>query len=230
MSMKLSTKDLSLIIVFAALHAVFSIFPIGFTLGVQGQITFGVIIAPMIGILLGPYKGGLAVLLGSCIGMSLNPGGAIFGPLSFIPPFLGSFGTGCVKIKKGYWAGAAILASTIVFYANPSGRESFFYPWLHIVALIISISPLAKIARFNLNSNTTKSNLTFSIIISAFIGILTDHISGSAIAIWYFPFLTSEIWNTIMFIYPFERIIYIILTSLMVTPLFYVLKKTGFIK
>ncbi|MEM2111889.1 MAG: hypothetical protein QXX08_08450, partial [Candidatus Bathyarchaeia archaeon] len=145
---------------------------------------------------------------------------------------LGAIGAGFVKIKKGYLAGALILLFLAIFYAHPFGRESFMYPWLHIFAVIIAFSPLASIAGSSFRSSKiTKSMLTLGIIISIFVGVLSDHIAGSSIAIWYFsPYLTPEIWNFTMYVYPIERAIAMILTFIIVAPVYYGLKRAGFIE
>lgn len=227
--MKLSTVDVSLIAVFAALQALLTFFPFTITIGVSGQITLGVVGASLIGILLGPVIGGLAVLIGSFVGFFLNPAGAIFGIFTVIPPFFGAVGAGCVKIKRGYVAGSVILASLLVFFAHPFGREAFIYPWLNIVAMIAAFSPLAYLAGSTFGSSgSTKPML--GIVMAAFVGVLTDHITGSALAIWYFsPSLTPEIWYSIMFVYPVERIIALILASIIATPVYYNLRKAGLI-
>ena len=60
----LTTKQIALAAVFAALHAVLGLLPYTITIGVSGQITLGVIGGPLIGIVLGPFLGGFAVLFG----------------------------------------------------------------------------------------------------------------------------------------------------------------------
>ncbi len=229
--MKLTTIQIALIAVFAALQATLSIFPFSFTIGVSGRITLGVIGGPLIGIIIGPFIGGLSVLVGSTIGLLLEPSGAIFGPLTVIPPLLGAVSAGLVKIKKGYLAGMILASFIALFYAHPFGRESLMFPWLHIITMIIAISPLAYYAGSSFKSSQpTRSMLTFGLLISIFIGIMTDHMSGSAIAIWYLsPILTPPIWFSIMFIYPVERLVATFLTYIIVAPTYYGLRKAGFI-
>lgn len=225
--MKLSTVDVALIAVFAAFQCLLTILPFTITIGVSGQITLGVIGGPIIGILLGPIIGGSAVLMGSFVGVFLNPVGAIFGVLTVIPPFLGAVGAGCVKIKRAYVAGAIILASLLVFFAHPFGREALVYPWLHIVAMIAAFSPLAHLAGSTFTSSRSTKPL-LGIVMAAFIGVLADHMAGSALGIWYFsPALTPEIWHSIMFVYPVERIVALILASVIATPVYYSLTKAG---
>jgi hypothetical protein len=227
---KFKTVDVALIALFASLQAILAVLPFTITIGVSGQITLGILGGSLIGILLGPIRGGLAVLLGSLVGVFLNPGGAIFGFLTVIPPFFGAFGAGCIKIKRGYLAGIVILASLLVFYAHPFGLEVLIYPWLPIIAMIVAFSPLARIASSSYSSSEY-TKLTLGIAISAFVGVLADNITGSALAMWYFsPMLVPEIWYSILFIYPVERIIAIILVTIIATPVYYSLKKAGILE
>ncbi len=227
--MKMSTISIALVAVFAALQAVLSVLPFTITIGVSGQITLGVIGGSLIGVLLGPVIGGLAVLIGSLIGVFLNPAGALFGVFSVLPPFFGAFGAGCVKAKRGYIAGLIILASIVVFYAHPFGFEVLIYPWLHVIALVAAFSPLAFWAASAFSSSNI-SKLMSGIAVVAFIGVLTDHITGSALAIWYYsPALTPAIWYSIIPIYPIERIVALILVTVIATPVYYSLKKSGLV-
>jgi hypothetical protein len=230
--MKLQTKDIALIVVFASLQAVLSILPFTITIGISGKITLGLIGGPLTGVLLGPIIGGLAALIGSLIGMFLDPSGAIFGVFSAVPSLLGAITAGFVKIKKGYLAGALILLFLAIFYAHPFGRESYMYPWLHVFAAIVAFSPLASIRSSIFRSSKIAQFMsTSSIITSVFVGVLSDHIAGSSIAIWYFsPYLTPEIWNFTMYIYPIERAIATILTFIIVVPIYYGLKRAGIIE
>jgi uncharacterized membrane protein len=226
--MRLSATKIALISVFAALQALLSVFPFSITIGVSGEITLGVIGGPLIGILFGPVFGGLAVLIGSFVGVFLNPGGAIFGVLTVIPPSLAAVSAGFIKMKRGYVAGAIILVSLLAFYANPSGREAFVFTWLHIVAMIVAFSPLAYAAGSSFQSSDAERPL-LGITVAAFVAVMADHMSGNALAIWYFsPALTPAIWYSLMLIYPVERMIALILTTLIAVPVYYGLRRAGF--
>ncbi len=227
----LTSKNVALIAIFAAVQAILAVLPFTLSIGVSGQITLGVIGGPLIGILLGPFVGGIAVLIGSFIGVFLNPPGAIFGVLTIFPPFLGAVGAGCVKLRKGYISGAIMTASLLGFYAHPVGREAYLYPWLHVVAIIVAFSPIALMAGSTFNSsNVTKVGL--GIPIAAFVGVLADHIFGSALGIWYFTYIVpsdwnvAATWNFLIFVYPAERIVALVLISLIAIPLYYRLKSS----
>jgi hypothetical protein len=223
--LKFTTVDVALIAVFAALQALLAVVPFTPTIGAAGyEITLGVIGGSLIGILLGPIIGGLAVLIGSLVGVFLNPAGAFLGVLTVIPPFSGAFAAGCVKTKKGYIAGAVILASVLAFFANPIGREVFQYNWLHIIAMIVAFSPIAYFAGSTFSSRQLLRP-TLGIVVASFVGVLTDHAVGDALTIWYFsPSIPPSIWLLVMFIYPVERIIALILTSIIALPVYSSLK------
>ena len=225
--MKLSAVKVASIAIFAAVQALLSYLPYTITLGVSGEITLGLIGGSLIGIVLGPMTGGLAVLIGSTVAAFLNPAGAIFGIFSPIPAFFGAVGAGSIKIRRGYIAGTLILASLLVFYAHPIGREVFIYPWLHIIAMIVAFSPLAYMASSALNSSEPAKQ-TLGIAVAAFVGVFADHIAGSALAMWYFS-IPSEIWYGVMPIYPVERIVALILVTVITAPVYYSLKKAGLI-
>ncbi len=70
---KLTTKDTALTVTFTALYAVFGFIKISPIIGLSGQaITAAAFIAPIIGILLGPYVGTLSAFLGGTIGFFLG--------------------------------------------------------------------------------------------------------------------------------------------------------------
>ena len=134
-----TTKGIALITIFAAFHAVLSILPYTITIGVSGSITLGVISAPLVGIILGPISGGLAVLIGSIVGMFINPAGAIFGALSFLPATVGALSAAYTVTKKGYVSAAMILAGLFLFFSHPFGLDAIIYPFLHIIAVIVAL-------------------------------------------------------------------------------------------
>lgn len=221
-----TTKGIALIAVFAALHAVLSSLPYSIAIGVGGgSITLGVISAPLVGILLGPISGGISVLIGSVIGMFLNPAGAIFGAISFLPATIGAFSAGFTITKKGYISAVMILIPLMLFYVHPLGNQAMIYPFMHIIAVFVALAFSTKLAVWSTEMSNIKK-LGVGIPVAAFVGTLTDHITGSTLALWIFD-LPSEIWNSIIFIYPIERIVAVIITTAIALPLYYSLRKSG---
>ena len=224
--MKISAAKVALIAVFATLQALLSVFPFTITIGTSGQITLGVIGGPLVGILLGPFFGGAAVLVGSVVGVFLNPAGALFGFLTVVPPTVGAFAAGWTRLRRGYFAGATILVFLLIFYANPVGREAFTYTWFHMIAMIVAFSSIVYVEKPTFDSYDTRRSIA-GITIAALVGVLSDHIAGSAIAAWYFPPFPPAIWYSVMFIYPVERIVAFLLTTLIAVPLYYSIKRSG---
>lgn len=223
-----TARSLSAIAVFAAVQAVVTVVPFSIAIGVSGSITLGVVTAPMIGLLIGPVAGGLSVAVGSLIGLFLNPAGAIFGFLTILPPALGAVAAGCVRIKRAYVPGAIILLSIVAFYAHPFGRAAMFYPWLHVVAMILAFSPIANLAAAYFASTQLKK-ITVAVAIAALIGTLTDHAFGSAMGIWYYN-LPPAIWNAIMYVYPLERMVAVIIATVVGAAVYHRLKLSGMIE
>jgi len=225
----LTSKQIALVALFAALQAILGTLPFTVTIGVSGQITLGVLGGPLIGIILGPFLGSLAVLIGSLLGVFVNPVGAVFGVLTVLPPTIGAAGAGFIMQRRGYVPGAIILGSLLIFFAHPFSRGSL-YPWLHIVAMAVSFVYSAFTMVFSPNQLGIQK-LSLVVPIAAFVGTVTDHMFGSALAIWYFnPILTSEVWNALMFIYPLERIVAVVLISLIGVPLLFSLRTAGLIQ
>jgi hypothetical protein len=220
-----TTKGIALIAVFAALHTVLSSLPFTITIGVSGSITLGVVSAPLIGILLGPMSGGISVLIGSIIAMFINPAGAVFGAISFLPATIGAFSAGFTIQKKGYISAAMIAVSLLFFYLHPSGLEAMLYPFMHIIAIFVALAFSTKLAIWSTEMSNIKK-LSIGIPIAAFVGTLTDHILGSSLALWMFD-LPAEVWNGIIFIYPVERIVAVVITVAIAIPLYYSLRRSG---
>ncbi|MBE0526428.1 MAG: hypothetical protein IH631_05760, partial [Candidatus Thorarchaeota archaeon] len=68
--------------IFGAVHFVITLIPFNIALGGGGEISFGLVSAPIIGFLLGPFFGVISVLIGSLLAIFINPGIAILGPLT----------------------------------------------------------------------------------------------------------------------------------------------------
>ena len=226
-SPRLTTRSISAIAVFAAVQAVVSVIPFSITIGVSGSITLGVVTAPLIGLLLGPVFGGASVLVGAFVGLFLNPAGAVFGMLTPLPAALGAIATGCIRRNRGYLPGAIILLSVAAFYSHPYGREAITYPWLNLVAMIIAFSPVSKLAASYLASSDLKK-ITPAVGVVAFVGTLTDHAFGSALAIWYYN-LPPAIWNVVTYVYPLERIVAVVIVTLIGAAVYYRLRLSGMV-
>jgi len=187
---KLLTKQVALISVFAALIAVVSRLPgIPIMVGTQsGKIEFTVVLYPIAGILLGPFVGALAALLGNVVAF-LIPSWSIFGLLNIPAGALSALVAGFLikRDKRLDWKAAAVVLGVLIILwyipiPNPQqayvGLEAPYYPIpLHFSALALIFIFRHKIADF-VNSSSRRL-MTVGVAIASYVGIMTDHMFGN---------------------------------------------------
>jgi uncharacterized membrane protein len=181
--LRISTKEIALTAVFAALIAIITRLPgIPIALGIRaGTIEFSVPLYPLAGILLGPWIGALAVLIGNIIAWII-PTSTVMGFL-LIPA--GVFAALCAgflvrRTKWMNWKTAAAVLTVLIalWYVTPLGLEIPFYPFfLHVPALLLILIFRGKI--FEFVNSTSKRAVTLGIGIGSFVGVMADHIWGS---------------------------------------------------
>ena len=147
MEIKLSAQDVAFMAIFAALSAiVIKILPGIPIVGVGGaNIKFDAVLAPIYGMIIGPYLGFLAALIGGLITAG-NP----FDILTSFSPAVSaliaglltqkSVGSGESKIKG--WIIASIVLGLLIlgWYSTGVGQKAPFYPILHIGGFILIIA------------------------------------------------------------------------------------------
>jgi biotin transporter BioY len=93
--------------------------------------------------------------------------------------------------------------------------------------MLVAFSPLARIAGSTFDSPRYVKPI-FGVVTASFVGVMTDHIAGSALGIWYFS-LRPEIWYFIMPIYPVERVVALVLASAIAAPVYSSLRRAKLI-
>lgn len=146
--MKISTRAVALTAVFAALSWIASKFVPGIPIiGAEGsKISWDVSLAPIYGIIIGPYLGFLAALIGGLVAA-----GSLFTVLTSFCTGISAFVSGMLADgeRKSYgWAlSAAVIAVLLAgWYSTEVGRAAPFYPVLHVAGLLITISARGWIA------------------------------------------------------------------------------------
>jgi len=228
------------IAVFSALYSVLRILPTVPMIGAAGaSFSLSDVLAPLYGILLGPYVGSAAVIIGTFLGMLMGKP-VVFLFLDFLPAFINVVALGFLIKRK--WLPVIILnaALVLVFSLYPLtsllinvGGVSVPFVWLHITAFIVLLSPLGRRAGQWVES-LKPTRLAAGIAILAFIGTMMQHLMGNILfetilaqPIGYIPITAYPgIWTTIFFVYPLERLALVILATIVGTPLVRVLKKS----
>lgn len=235
--MSLDSKDLALTASFASLYAVLSAIPLFPVIGAVGRnFTVAVIIAPLVGLIIGPYRGALAASIGGFIAWSITQYGPLF-QFSFVPGAATALCSG--YLHRGKWKTFVLIYSVlflaIAFY--PVIGPMWLYPyylWFQLIGLIVLISQ-AKLKIGNApNRHSRMSELGFGVGVISFIATLFGHMVGGLMfdAI-YFPAFPNvdywrSLWQILVFVYPLERTIVVFMSILIGAPLIKALRNHGF--
>jgi len=246
------TKQIALLTIFTALYIVLRFIPYSLVIGgAGGYLSFSDFLAPIIGILLGPYFGGLTVLLGNfgALGLGRTPVFVTTPFLDFLPDFIAVVSVGFLMRRK--WLPVVLLNTgllalflvdplTSIFVTIPGTSISIPFAYLHIAAFIVLLSPLGRWAGKWVATFGKTKLLAAGLIILCFIATMMQHLTGNLlfevafgqignppiipIAAW-----PSE-WTLVVFAYPVERIILIISAVLVGLPLIRTIEKNHFLR
>jgi hypothetical protein len=242
------TKTIALIAIFAALFAVLRRIDAIPMIGVPGaRFSLSDILPPIYGIVLGPFTGGISVIIGTFLGIALGKP-VIFLFLDFLPALVNTVAVGLLVRRKWWPVVLLYVALFVAFLVNPLtsifidvGGIAIPFVWLHIIAFIVLLSPLGRKAGQWVES-LKPALLAAGIAILAFIGTMMQHLMGNIlyevvlnqfyIVLGQDPIVATAaypgIWSVTFFLYPWERLILIILTVVVGVPLVRVLKQSFF--
>ena len=237
-----NTKAIAAIAIFSALYAALRIIPTVPMIGTGATFHLSDILAPLFGILLGPYVGGISIIIGTFAAIGINPSSVTFFGLDFLPAFVVAVSLGFLVRRK--WLPVVILnALLLVGYAiNPLTSNfistpwgSMPYLWMHLAAFIVLISPLGRKAGQWIGS-AKATTITAGFIILAFAGTMMQHLTGGILYEVVLGQLTHTvqanaypgIWSFVFYIYPWERLALIIGAVIVGVPVTRILMKTLF--
>ncbi len=141
--LKLSAREIALTAIFAALSWIVSEFVPGIPIiGASGSsISFDASLAPIYGVIVGPYLGFLAAVIGG-----LAAAGNLFTILTSFCTGISAFVAGMLTTKKvgkiihGWMFSAAAITILITgWYSTDVGRTAPFYPIPHIAGLLMAL-------------------------------------------------------------------------------------------
>lgn len=190
--MKLSSKNTAIIAIFAALYAIISRLPGIPIFGGGGKIELTVILDPIVGILLGPWIGGVASLLGNFIAWII-PSTSFYGLLNLPCGPIAAIVSGSLarNSKDANWKFAVIIYAVLMgfWYLTPPGQEVLYYPFLHWTAFALILLFRDKVSVFlNAEANLKK---TLGAAVCCFSGIMANHMIGNLIFIGSVGWFTS---------------------------------------
>ncbi len=229
---KLATSSLFMAL-FIVLRAV-PTFPI---IGVPGG-SFPVsdVILPLYGVLLEPVHGATVILLGTILGFLIKPPRFLY--LDFLPPLVNTLTVSLLWRRKTWLALLIYVSVLAVFMTGPfslilihldlPGLEADLpFHWLHLTAIPVSLI-LIRLGNFKHKADPIA--LKFSG--CALLGTMGQHSMGSALFGYVFG-LTGminregfeKIWYTVFWIYPIERMLLVLVSTLVGVPAIRVLTR-----
>ena len=227
-------RRLTLTASLAAVYTVFRAIPISSLIGISGSITAAGMIAPIIGILLEPAYGIVAVFTGTMVA-SLFPWNPLkFYGLDFLPGALNVALVSLAVRGRRIEASLLFLVTMGLFIINP--YTSLFvgsnllsppipYLWLHLVAFVVLISPLTKGLGLRLSSHRY-SSLVRPVAVLAFTGTMIEHLTGGLLFATVLGKGALKFWPVIFIAYPIERTILVIGATLIGSTLLALLRPT----
>lgn len=183
--LRLRAREIALVAVFAALSVVVMVVLPGIPIiGVQGgRIALDAVLAPIYGLVIGPYLGALAAFIGGIIVAKGN----IFNIFTSFAPPVSAFVAGMMVRKPSSpkvlpwegWKLSALTLSTLItcWYLTDIGRAIPFYPVFHLSGLAIILLLRGKVSEYF--STNDKKQLLISVAFSSFCGLISDHMVGN---------------------------------------------------
>ena len=197
-------KRLYVVLAFALMYYAIWLPDFENVLGVDG-VKIGSVAAfyPLIGMILGPYLGA-AVSFSSMMAYQLALGA--HDPFSMVTPLfaaLSSLIAGLIVTKREKLALSIYYMLIILWYLSSTGRGAYMLPWLDILVLAVFVLYKQKI----MDKATTSNVFLFVFLyLISLVAVLSEHMMAAVAALIIFD-LPSEVYNSVLLIYPVERAI-----------------------
>jgi hypothetical protein len=229
------TRQITLAAVFASVYFVLRSIPTFEMVGLSSRFTAGDFMLPAIALLAGPWAGIVSVIIGTVLAYAVRP--PVFFGLDFLPGTVEVMILGFILSNKRQAARAVYVIILVTFLLSPYsllfGYAQVPYTWLHILALIILISPL--VSKMSVWLMRPGLSQVLSIALLAFVGTMGQHLTGGLlyeIAAGYVggidPHAFQQFWRIIFWLYPIERFVIVAISTFVTVALYRALKLTHF--
>jgi hypothetical protein len=227
--------------IFAAVHLVITLIPYSIGVGGGGEISFGLVSAPIVGFILGPFFGVIAVLIGSVLAIFINSGIAIIGPFTVIATAAGAYAAGTMRTKFRVTIPILYLVAMGVFLVSPIGPLVPQFLLFHFIIFLLSLiffipgfsedlmKPLKLERGFNRGSGFA------AIWLLSIVAVTLDNVVGSAMGAFYFiaafgmdPAALAGLFALGIPIIPVERLIGSFIVAILLAALAEVLSRANF--
>lgn len=227
------SKKIAIISIFSVIYAIMRILPSFPLIGVPGaSFSLADILIPVYAIIAGPYIAAVSIGLGTFLGFVFGKP-LIFLGWDFAPATFSALFIGLIIHKNRLPAAIMFALGLIIFIMLPhtellipiTNQISIPYNWMHILALLVLISPIGTKSINLIKENSNKT--IFGLFIIAIIGTLFQHIIGGIVFVStlgiYLESINPEafpgIWKSLVFIYPIERLAIALAAAMLGTPI-----------
>jgi hypothetical protein len=227
--------------IFAAVHLVITLIPYSIGVGGGGEISFGLVSAPIVGFLLGPFFGVIATVIGSIIAMFINPGIALIGPFTVIATAAGAYAAGAIRTKLRVTIPALYLVAMGLFLVSPIGllvpQFLLFHFIVFLLSLIFFVPDFSKMLMepLKLERSFNRPSGFASLWLLSIVAVTLDNVVGSAMGAYYFiaafsmdPAALAGLFALGIPVIPVERLLGSFIVALLLAALAEVLARANF--
>ena len=181
--------------IFAALDAVIRLVPATYAIGLYKFFSLGWVFSPIMGILIGPFAGFAAAILGSLIRASIAPFKWTFGPLTPFLPAISALQAGLLTRGKyslilSLAAFAVLLSLMLTWLYLPTGQIVWPVALYYLAGL--ALIPLARICL-----NRSGKWLIIALISVAYVSNISQHALGNILSATLLNLQPEVFWATL---------------------------------
>jgi hypothetical protein len=229
---RLRTRQVTLAASFAAVYFVLRSVPTFQMVGISSRFTAGDFLLTSIALLGGLWSGTLSVFIGTILAYGVRP--PVFFGLDFLPAVV-NVAIAALLLSSRYRVAQGIYVTIfLAFILSPYSLLFGFgyvpYTWLHIVALIFLLSPIAPKIPVWANSRGLRQIVAIGYL--AFVGTLGQHLMGgllyelaAGLVGGVGPSNFMGFWRIIFWLYPIERLLIVAFSTIITLAMSRSLKK-----
>jgi hypothetical protein len=202
--------------------------------GTSNQFTSGDFALTSIALLGGAWSGSISVILGTIAAYGVRP--PVFFGLDFLPAVVNVAIASLLLAGRRSIARGLYLVLFFAFVLSPYSLSFGYgyvpYTWLHIVALAVTVSPLARKVPAWIKGGAFQQGA--AVVFLAFVGTMAQHLAGGLLFEFVVGFVGGlspskfwELWRIIFWLYPVERTIITAISTLIAVPVYRSVRRLG---
>ena len=179
---------ISYVALLAAVTAVLQLIPFSVVLGPGISFPLSLATGGLMGILLGPWAGAIAVLIGAVIGVLIAPHTAFLGPLTILVLVMAPLASGLIVTGRQRIVGTYLIGSAVVWWllylitdGMPEDTLVLLFPWRYLLPGILLFIPGINDRVLRLLGSENRLVLASALGYITWISLQTDHTISSII-------------------------------------------------